>query len=431
MKKNSRIFVLCYPHLGTLDNWMPIINSVNNEENHLRFTLIVPNPIIIRSFHGDNAVIKIANRIFDTILIHAYDGTWIKHESIFDSMKWYQKNRVILRLFDIMKRLIKKRIFSYLSMFPFVLLRNIIYKKECKLENKELNKIVSQKDVLFYDIATEGNTNPEISSMIGLFENNNKYSLPHAVTTSGIEWKSTRLINIKSKDNIRAYVHAKFQVKRYEGSYGIDTNKIHVIGVPRHDRKWIETIQDESPKLPDFFNNNNTIVILSSHINASAPKESFLSKVEAVTNIKKIFIDKLGMKVAIKLHPNEKQEKIFADKSDKIYEDVLGLNNYGVTWVYSDLHVLALIKGKRLAISLFTGVIFDVIAMGIPCVEYVDLSFKPKNTEKKLTEFVKHGFIEGVSNYHEINTYAEKWGVGADQISKVSINAYKKYFPIF
>jgi hypothetical protein len=96
---------------------------------------------------------------------------------------------------------------------------------------------------------------------------------------------------------------------------------------------------------PDGFN-NNTIIILSRHVQNGYL--SFEEKFNSLKNIKKIFIDELGMKVATKLHPNEKKEKTFSNSKDKIYENVFGLKNYGSTWVYSDLHIFALCNEKNL-----------------------------------------------------------------------------------
>ena len=138
MNKNYKIFVLCYPHLGTLDNWLPVVDMVNNITNSLDFTLIIPNANIIRSFHRDNAVVKISDNIFNTVLINAYDDVWIKHASVFDSVLWYKNNRIVLRLFDILRRLIEKNTFFYILMRPLVLFRNKIYKKKYKTLNRAL-----------------------------------------------------------------------------------------------------------------------------------------------------------------------------------------------------------------------------------------------------------------------------------------------------
>ena len=192
MKKIPRLFVLCYPHLGLLDNWLPVMNSMNNMANYLNFTLVIPDVTTIKSFHGDNALIKISDNIFDTVLIHAYEDTWIKHESVFDSMKWYQTNKVMFRLFGILERLKKKHMFFYILIWPLALLRNKIFKKKYRLEYKEFGRNMSKLDILFYDIATEGNTNPVVSSVLQLFKNS-KYSFPHAISMSALEKKSVVL----------------------------------------------------------------------------------------------------------------------------------------------------------------------------------------------------------------------------------------------
>ena len=85
-------------------------------------------------------------------------------------------------------------------------------------------------------------------------------------------------------------------------------------------------------------------------------------------------------------------------------------------------------------VSLFTGVVFDTIAVGIPCIEYVDLSVKINNSEKhrkKTRQFVRYGFVEGVSSYHDLRAFVEKWISDPDAILATSMNAYNFYFPLF
>jgi hypothetical protein len=422
--KRIKIFVLCFPHLGTLDSWLPVISRMNDLTDHPIFTLIIPDAMILRNFDRDNAVAEISNNIFNRVLIHAYDDIWIEHKSLFNSMEWYQNNRTVLRLFDILKRLIKKRLFFYILIWPLILLRNKIYNKECKIKYEELNKIAHKTDVLLYDIHSERNR--IVSNILKLFINN-KYSLPHALTMAIDKDLPVNIIkktNIINKDNnIKEYVYAKFQGRQHSIKYGTDENKICVVGIPRHDQKWIKKIQEESPKLPSHFDNNKTVVLLSRHV--SNAYCLFDEKNQSIKNIKKIFIDKLGMRVVVKRHPSEKKERIYSGKNETIYEDVFGLNNYGLTWIYSDLHVFALGKGKKLAINLNTGVVFDMVAMGIPCIDYLD------SNRREVTQFTHHGgVVETASNYGELSAYVDKCLRNPGKISELSKNRYKKYFPL-
>ncbi len=424
--KSIKIFVLCYPHLGTLDNWMSVVNRANNLASHLNFTLIIPNLVITRNFHKDNAMVQIADDIFDTILIHIHGKKWIIHTSVFNSIAWYQNNRIILRLFDIFKRLINKRLFSYTLGWLLALLSNKINKKECVIEYEVLDKIISPTDILFYDIGVEGG--PMVVDVLQLFKKSKKYSIPHGLSMLDTEKRKIPISDdLNNKNNIKIYVYAKFQSNYYNTRYKIDTNKIHAVGMPRHDKKWISTIQKHSSKLPRSFDSDNTIAILSRHVDFHI---LFDEKIRSLKNIKKIFIDKLGMKVAIKLHPNEKREKIFLGKKETTYENVFGLDNYGLTWIYSDLHMFALGKGKKLAISLNTGTVFDMIMMNIPCIEYIDKINNSRKCTGKSTQFVKYGFIEGASNYCELSNFVDRWLSNPDQISAASLDTYKKYFQV-
>ena len=106
--------VLCYPLLGTLDNWLPVVNKVNNLlESHANCMLIIPDISTVRSFHRDNAVVKISHKIFNTVLIHAYENIWIEHESVYRSMNWYKNNHAALRLFVVLKGLVKNKLYYY------------------------------------------------------------------------------------------------------------------------------------------------------------------------------------------------------------------------------------------------------------------------------------------------------------------------------
>ena len=424
MNKRPRVFVLCNPHLGTLDNWLPVIDSMNTLTSHTNFTLIILDPNVIRAFCKKNIIVKVSDNIFNTVLIQAYSNVWIEHTSVFQSMIWYQKNRIILRFIDILQYLIKKTNSFYTLEWLLSFSRNKVYKKKCRLRYESLESDISQTDILFYDIHSEGNHT--VHDTLQLFKNNKKYSLPHAINMSGLEEKSPELVDVNTKNNINIYASTNFQVDYYRKKYRVNKNKIHLIGVPRHNINWIKKIQEKSPKLPDGFN-NNTVIILSRHVGLISLNE----KVKTLENIKKIFINKLRMKVVVKLHPKEKKERIYSGKIEKIYENVFGLNNYGSTWIYSDLHVLALGKGGKLAISLFTGVTLDVIAMGIPCVQYIDKLGKLKYNNEKIEQFVKYGLVEGISNYNDLCAYVERWTKDPNKILKASEKAYKKYFTVF
>ncbi len=54
-----------------------------------------------------------------------------------------------------------------------------------------------------------------------------------------------------SVSDIQLFSFTTYQLDNYRKIYGIDESKIHLVGIPRHDTKWIKRIQAESCALPD------------------------------------------------------------------------------------------------------------------------------------------------------------------------------------
>ena len=146
-------------------------------------------------------------------------------------------------------------------------------------------------------------------------------------------------------------------------------------------------------------------------------------KIKSLINIKKVLQEGLGMNLVIKLHPKEAKEGI--------YEDVFGIKEYGKTWVYSGLHPFALAKGRKLAISLFSGVSFDMLRLGVPCIEYIDLQgipgFDDIVDKKPITPFARYGLVTSVSNYSELEYHVNRI-MKSSNYHESYIKVYKKYF---
>ena len=87
--------------------------------------------------------------------------------------------------------------------------------------------------------------------------------------------------------------------------------------------------------------------------------------------------------IVIKLHPKERREGI--------YEEVFGTETYGYNWVYSDNHPFVLAEYSDFAISFYSGVVIDMLALGIPTIEYLDLRGIPEyDNDESLRDKMDH-----------------------------------------
>ena len=145
-------------------------------------------------------------------------------------------------------------------------------------------------------------------------------------------------------------------------------------------------------------------------------------KIKSLIDIRKVIQERLGMNLIIKLHPKESK--------DGVYEHVFDAKEYGKTWIYSGLHSFVLAKDRKLAISLFSGVSFDMLRLGVPCIEYIDLKDIPGFdivNKKSITPFARHGLVVSVNNYNELEYHVDRI-IKSSNHYELSIKIYRKYF---
>ena len=111
----------------------------------------------------------------------------------------------------------------------------------------------------------------------------------------------------------------------------------------------------------------NQIFLISRPISNYLPferKKKFLEMVKKAS-------EKFNFKIIIKLHLKEKHSDIFAD--------VFGKHNYNKNWEFSEKHPFVIGSKCLFAVSFYSSVAVDLINIGVPCIELLDLK-KLKNT---------------------------------------------------
>jgi hypothetical protein len=112
------------------------------------------------------------------------------------------------------------------------------------------------------------------------------------------------------------------------------------------------------------------------------------------------------MKIVIKCHP--KENNVFGNN---VYEEVFGLENYGIKWVFSNYHAFEIAKHSTLAICFFSSVAVDLVRFGVPVIEYLNLEGLNKYVNNKslrdennsavfIYRYLK--VVVGVENYEQL-----------------------------
>ena len=98
-------------------------------------------------------------------------------------------------------------------------------------------------------------------------------------------------------------------------SFAIQESGLKVVGIPRHDKTWIEYL---SSKVNETLDWDGFIFLIS---RPASPYLPLSRKEKALIDMKRLFIDEMGMKIIVKRHPKEPDEGLF--------EKVFGMENIG------------------------------------------------------------------------------------------------------
>ena len=416
MKNKRTLYFLCSPNIGLIDNWLPVIYRLKKLNNNFNYVLILSHARNISSINFDNATIKIADDVFDSLILHSPSGIWTK----VDSINYVAKNNFhVWKLLEYC--LIAFNKFN-LPKSIFFLLKNIVkFLDKIKYKGNLINieSTILEDDLLLYDIHTY--LNPVDYKVISKFSDSYRFSMPHGISfNDSIMFSKVNIkkINIRG-DNKKLIIFLFSEILGYEyylKQYSITQKNLIFGGVPRHDQSWIDKIQGLSNDIPPDFDDEATIFLASRPVCSYIPRER---KVKVFKDIKSVIIDHLHMKVIVKLHPKELK--------DNICENIFGREEYGKTWIFSDLHPYVLGKGKRLSITFNSAISFDMLRLGVPCIEYINLQGIPSMND--VTEYTREGVVVGVDNCKDFKFQVNKLLNSSDYASH-ALRKYKDYFNI-
>jgi len=403
--KNT-VFFLCSPSLGILDNWLPVIWRLKEKRDDLKFIIIFPKVNFSDQINLSNVLIILAAKIFDCVVFKSHAGLWL-YADTFSQAK--VKNK-LTRLEWFLLRSIEK-----LKKWPIGgLISSAIqygYGRLCKFRDRKYLydwKFAEKHGAcVLYDVYEE----PK-SYNVDLMENFReipKFSIKHGVNIDGggVLRSSKKLLDGDYRKDIKAYLFSSKARPFYEHKYAIHKSFMEVVGVPRHTPAWMEFIRLNVLKNNNEINelSRDFIFIISRPGNTNY--HSYKRKKKALENIKRIAWNDLKKNVVVKLHPKERKEGL--------YEEVFGTDTYGDKWVYSNLHPFVLGKECTFAISFYSGVVIDMLALGVPTIEYLDLRGIPEcDNSEALRDKIGHpvfsfrylDLVLGASDYDQMKAYA-------------------------
>jgi hypothetical protein len=275
---------------------------------------------------------------------------------------------------------------------------------------------------ILYDIYAE--KKEEVSEIIEHFQNVTKFSLNHGLKLKNINYYKGKQPALRR--DVISYIQNPDEADHEKDRFGIPYANQKVVGVPRHEKEWMDTlIEHEDGSLTDL-GRDFIFLISRPHTTEYHPPDR---KKRALEHIRRLAWEDLDKKIVIKLHPKENDRDIF--------NEVFGLENYRNKWEFSNKHPLILGSRCDFAIALFSGVVIDMIALGVSPIELLDLRGIPRYDHESalrdergnpVFELRYNGLTLGACNYKELREEVDRIQTDRDEVLSVLKKKYDQYY---
>tara|TARA_B100001540_G_C15816565_1_gene647861 strand:+ start:5302 stop:6660 length:1359 start_codon:yes stop_codon:yes gene_type:complete len=426
--KNT-VYFLCSPSLGILDNWLPVLWKLKEKKNNLKFIIIFPKPNFVDKINLSNILLILSEKIFDSVVFKSDGGDWLVADNFSNIKSIYNLTTFEKFLLKIIRRLKKwpiTRILGKIFQFGYSSIRRNLNKRYLYDWQFAKNHAIC----ILYDVYEE--SKPYNVELIRKLNDVPRFSIQHGINIvdGGVTGITKKVPNSGFRKDVKAYLFSSKERPLYEQKYAIHKSSMDVVGIPRHNSDWMEFIRLRMLEQSDEINSlkKNTIFIISRPGNTNY--HSYKRKKKALEDIKRLAWNDLNKNIVIKLHPKEEKEGI--------YEEVFGADTYGDKWLYSDIHPFILGKKCAFAISFFSGVVIDMVALGVPTIEYLDLRGIPEcDNEDSLRDKMGHpvfsfrylGLVLGASDYKQMKVHAMNIMNDREKVISKLKAKYNELFP--
>ena len=432
----KHMLLWCSPGFGVIDIWLPIIKKLK-EGGNIKIDFVFPEPSSLLLEDKDSDLFNLAEQFVDRVIYRGYSGRWFIAATLVEAKDEIKPSSFYEKMSIIVSRLITGKASRYFILKVIgkglsIVSRYFIYSKENRGQQflYDIRTLKDDINGIFCDITVENKfVNDNLrKDFIGI----HKFSMVHGLGAMWVEPGFNCKYPVTERSDVTVYSASNLEVDGYKKCFGILENKIVHVGIPRHDSDWIEFIYNQ-------FNNTKEKIFDSFVFIIGRPASPFNTierKKKALKDIYDIICVKHKLKLVVKTHPKES----LCGVDGNIYRDALGLENYGKTWMYSNAHPFILGKKAFFSISFYSGVVIDMLAIGKPSIEYINLegldsydnsnSLRDANGEP-VFQYRYTNLVLGASNKLELSGHVESI-LNQREVTFLSLfSRYKKYFEPF
>ena len=415
---------VCSPSLAILDNWLPVLWEFRRDRDDIELICVVPRSRSVDEIDLSSLLFSLAGSIFDKVVFRSRAGHWLVAPSFSEA-----KNLNRLGAVETVAHSAASRLQRWC---PTALASRTLRRALQLLERQTNAKRLAV-------VHPETFLKPIRGILYDVFEETKEYNLDLMKHLSGIpRFSLGQGINIDVQTNppqghrdlaltgqdVTAYLFSDLERPYYKARYALTDSALRVVGVPRHERPWVKRIIDQSGNPGDL--GEGFVFLISRPANAVyLPRDR---KRQALEDIARV-ASELGLRIVVKLHPKEHR--------DGLYEDVFGRDAYGKGWIYSTLHQFVLGSKCAFAVTFCSGVAVDMLALGTPVIERLDLRGIPEYDHSEalrdghgepIWTYRYWGLVLGASDYMRLKRHAEACIHDRERVISQLVSRYRELF---
>jgi hypothetical protein len=368
------IVFICSPHVGILDNWLPVLSELKRRQPNVPIVAVIPDPSQAESLASDSPLVAIAARTFDSTYFKTPQGEW-RESDRFNRLSLGSQlrtgllragerlarsplNRTIAGRFQVSERT-SSAITRLSNSKAFRNGTQLISRGVRMSRSTSLVTLAGTGNVICYCLSSEFKKSTR--EVLDVVEGNPRLSMYHGgINTRVPDFR--KQLEGASLDGIRSFLVNESEREALRDRFGLPDNAMQVVGMARHDPGWITSVRSASESLHKLPWKRYALLISRPADEHGLPLER---KYLALEDIRTEVIEGLGLPLLIKLHPKQRGD-------DPIYRTIFGRASYGTTWAYTRAHAFHLARGCDFSISFGSAIDIDMVAAGVPAIDRRD-----------------------------------------------------------
>jgi len=404
---------LAAPGFQSVDNWMPIAYKqfMSGDQN---VVLLFPYFWVIELIPQNDLLVQIIRDARIPVSLPLFGSKrYLLFQSIDDARTFIRLSRTIKGIFNSrisLKKFSIKRLIRQLSIRAAELL--VLFK---------IRLLSFQKTgVLVWDLL---NIQSEPANNLRNLTARTEHWRRISINVSPIYAERPTLEERQASSYDYVISFSEEQSSLMQLQYAINETSILKSPVPRHNPAWIQFLQGFST----VQNSRNCKFVLLVSRGVDPPLLTYDEKMRMFTTIVREICGRKGLRLLVKLHPNENQTSFQKDLEYVSLNYGLGgsiLENVSLT----QEHILVIAARAEFGVAYFSGTIADMVRVGCPAIQF--LLFNDHDSDELEMEklLLDKGMAEIVKSLDAFAPTVDKIINDRTKVLDAQKHAYSKYF---